>query len=427
MFLSSTLRRFRHDLVPPAGNERRYAFAIFLDSIGDGLFHTGSVVFALAAIGLSAQQVGIAMSAAGVAGFIAASTLGTVADRFGARRTLTVLCLLEVCFTLLYTVSGSFAMFTVVACLVATCEFGKGPASSALASAITTGERRVRLRAQTRSLHNLAFTLGAALAGLALAIGTMPAYYALPVCDAAMVLAEVIAVRRLPEVRSVVEAATRRTFAALRNVPFLTVTALNGVLGLYGTLIVVVVPLWIVGPVAAPAPLISALLMLNTFLVVLFQVRASKGSESLPGSVRNARRAAAVLFAACVIMGLSSGLPTVPAVLLVVVGVVLLSVGEMVHSGSEWGLAYELAPRQAQAEYLAGLEMSMAGQSIVGPAFGTWLVLTFGLAGWTALGVLFVLAAILIGPVARWTAATLARMYPPPAEPPEPGELPRAA
>ena len=428
MFLSSAVRRVRHDLVPPAGNERRYALAVFVDSIGDGLFHTGSVVFALHAIGLSAQQVGIAMSAAGVAGFIAASTLGTVADRFGARRTMTVLCLLEVVFTLLYTVAHSFAAFTVVACLVATCEFGKGPAASALASAITVGERRVRLRAQTRSLHNLAFTLGSAFAGLTLAIGTMPAYYALPICDAAMVLGEVVLIRRLPEIRSAVEAATRRSFSALRNIPFLTVTALNGVLGLYGTLIVVIVPLWVVGPMAGPAPLISALLMLNTLLVVLFQVRASKGSETLPGSVRNARWAAVVLLAACVVMGLSSGLPTAAAVVLVVAGVVLLSAGEMLHSGSEWGMAYELAPRQAQAEYLAGLEMSNAGQSIVGPAFGTWLVLTFGLAGWTALGVLFVLAAILIGPAARWTATTLARMYPPDrVMPREPGDLPRAA
>ena len=102
--------------------------------------------------------------------------------------------------------ADSFAAFTVVACLVAACEFGKGPASSALASAIATGGRRVRLRAQTRSLHNLAFTLGAALAGVSLAIGTLPAYYALPIGDAVMVLAEVVAIRRLPEIRSAARA-----------------------------------------------------------------------------------------------------------------------------------------------------------------------------------------------------------------------------
>ncbi len=428
MFLSSALRRMRDDLVPAPGNERRYALAIFVDSIGDGLFVTGSVVFALHAIGLSAQQVGIAMSAAGIAGFVGASTLGTVADRFGARRTMTVLCLIEAVCTLLYTVADSFAAFTVVACLVAACEFGKGPASSALASAIATGGRRVRLRAQTRSLHNLAFTLGAALAGVSLAIGTLPAYYALPIGDAVMVLAEVVAIRRLPEIRSAAERHGRRAFTALRNVPFLVVTTLNAVLGLYVTVILVVVPLWIVGPMAAPATLISVLLMLNTVLAVLFQVRASKGSETLPGSVRNARWASVVLLVGCVIMGLSIGLPTAAAVAVVAGGVVLLTAGELLHSGSQWGMVYELAPPQAEAEYLAGLEMSMAAQAMIGPAFGTWLVLSFGLVGWTVLGVLFVLAAILIGPAARWTAATLARIYPVPAD--ESGghdDLPRAA
>jgi hypothetical protein len=285
----------------------------------------------------------------------------------------------------------------------------------------------VRLRAQVRSLHNLSFALGAALAGLCLGIGTLPAYYALPLGDALMVLAEVVIIRGLPETRAEGPPSTRRSFTALRNVPFLFTTALNGVLSLYGTLIMVVVPLWIVGPMAAPAPLISVLLLLNTVLVVLFQVRLSAGAETLDGSIRKARAAAAVLAVGCVVTGLSTGMPIVVGIALVCAGAILLTVGEMVHSGSMWGMAYELAPRQAQAEYLAGLEMSNAGQSIVGPAFGTWLVLTFGLTGWTILGVLFVLAAVLIGPAAHWTAARLAVLYPESKEPEEPEDLPRAA
>jgi hypothetical protein len=422
----AVLRRLREDLIPAAGHERRYALAIFLDSIGDGLFLTGTTVFALRAVGLSAQEVGIALSIAGVAGFLGASTLGTVADRLGARRTMTVLCLLEAFGYLLFVMVGSFATFTAVSCFVAAAAFGKGPATSALVSVITAGERRVRLRAQVRSLHNLSFALGAALAGLCLGIGTLPAYYALPLGDALMVLAEVVVIRGLPETRAEVSS-KRRSFTALRNVPFLFTTALNGVLALYGTLIMVVVPLWIVGPMGAPAPLISALLLLNTVLVVLFQVRLSAGAETLDGSIRKGRLAAVVLAIGCVFVGLSSGTPLVVGISVVCVGAVLLTVGEMVHSGSMWGMAYELAPRQAQAEYLAGLEMSNAGQSIVGPAFGTWLVLTFGLTGWTILGALFIVAAVLIGPAAHWTAARLAVLYPESEAPEEPEELPRAA
>lgn len=424
MVFGRAVRRVRQDLVPAPGHERRYVTAVFLDAIGDGLFLTGTTVFALRAIGLSAQDTGIALSVAGIAGFLGASLVGTVADRFGARRTMTMLCFADAVALLLYTVTTSFATFTVVACVAAATGFGKGPASSALASAITTGERRVRLRAQARSLNNLGFALGAVLAGFAMAIGTAPGYYALPVGDAVTVLAEALVIRGLPELPAVA-AAARRSFTALRNVPFLLTTALNAMLLLHATLVTVVVPLWIVGPMAGPAPLISALLVVNTALVVLFQVRLSAGSGSLAGGIRMARWAAAALLAGCVVIGLSAGLPTVVGVLLIGAGVVLLTVGEMVHSGASWGIAYALAPKPAQAEYLAGLEMSLAAQSIVGPAFGTWLVLTFGLAGWAALGALFVVAAVLIGPTARWTSRKLARMYPP--EPAEADAFPDAA
>ncbi|MEV7097635.1 MFS transporter [Amycolatopsis sp. NPDC051045] len=423
MVFKRALRRMREDLVPAKGNERRYAMAIFLDSIGDGLFITGTTVFALRVAGLSPQQVGLALSAAGIAGFLGASTFGRVADRFGPRRVVTVLCLVDAIALLSYTLADSFAAFTVVACLASATAFGKGPANSALVSTITTAERRVRLRAQVRSLNNLGFTVGAALAGLALAIGTMPAYHALPIGDAATVLLEALVIRGLPEARTAAVAA-HRSFTALRNIPFLLTTALNAMLTLHTTLVNVVVPLWILGPMGAPAPLISVLLMINTVLVVLFQVRLSRGAESLAGSIRLARWSAVVLVAGCVLGGLSQGLAMVPGVLLIAASVVLLTVGEMVQSGAGWGLFYGLAPQQAQGEYLAGLEMSLAAQSILGPAFGTWLVLTFGLLGWSALGGLFLGAAVLIGPAARWTSRRLARLYPPAVEA---EELPEAA
>lgn len=428
MTVGRAVRRTRDNLVPAAGNERRYATGVFLDSIGDGLFLTGTTVFALRAVGLSPQEVGIALSAAGIAGFLGASTLGTVADRFGARRTMTTLCLADAVALLLYVVAGSFPVFTVVACVASATAFGKGPASSALVSTITSGERRVRLRAQVRSLNNLGFTVGALLAGVALAIGTMLAYEALPVVDALTVLAEALVIRTLPELRTVTAAAARSSFTALRNGPFLLTTMLNALLCLHATLVTTVVPLWIVGPMAGPAPLVSVLLTINTVLVVLFQVRLSAGATSLRRSIRMFRWAATVLLAGCVVIGLSAGLPTLPGVVLVAVGVVLLTAGEMVQSGASWGMYYELAPPQAHAEYLAGLEMSLAAQAIVGPAFGTWLVLTFGLAGWTVLGALLVVAALLIGPAARWTANRVDRLYPrePVAAEPE-QEFPEAA
>jgi hypothetical protein len=48
--------------------------------------------------------------------------------------------------------------------------------------------------------------------------------------------------------------------------------------------------------------------------------------------------------------------------------------------------------------------MSGAVQQILGPAIGTWLVVRYGTAGWLTLAVMVLLAASLIGLVARWAA-----------------------
>lgn len=411
MSFGSALIRPLRDLVPAARPERRYALVSLVNSVGNGLFVTGTVVFATRVVGLSASEVGLAVSATGVAGFLAAGTMGVLADRFGARRMMSLLCVLEGIGYLLYCFTGSFASFTALACLVAVVGFGKTPANAALVSAITSGEDRVRLRAQSRSLNNLGFSLGAALAAVSLAVGTMPAYYLLPVGAAAMLFAAALVVRRLPEIRAGAAASRRRSFTALRSVPFLTTTVLTSVLSMHASLILVVVPLWIVERTPAPHALIGILLVVNTAMVVLFQVRASAGADTVGTGVRKARWAALVLLPGCLALGLSGGAPVAPTVVLAVAGCVLLTVGEMLQSASAWAIGYSLAPAHAHAEYLGAFGMSIAGQSILGPAIGTWAVLTFGLAGWAAFGLAFVLAAAVLGPVARWTSARLASLH----------------
>src|SRR3546814_20003215 len=55
-------------------------------AVGDGTFMTGSAVFFTQVVGLSAAQVGLGLTIAGVAGFLAALPMGKLVDRFGPRR-----------------------------------------------------------------------------------------------------------------------------------------------------------------------------------------------------------------------------------------------------------------------------------------------------------------------------------------------------
>lgn len=53
---------------------------------------------------------------------------------------------------------------------------------------------------------------------------------------------------------------------------------------IHHALLTIGMPLWIAGHTTAPHWLVSGLLLLNTVMVVLFQVRASRGTEDLGGA-----------------------------------------------------------------------------------------------------------------------------------------------
>ena len=57
-----------------------------LFAIGEGTFITGSAVFFTQIVGLSAGQVGIGITVAGLAAFVCSVPLGKLADRIGPKR-----------------------------------------------------------------------------------------------------------------------------------------------------------------------------------------------------------------------------------------------------------------------------------------------------------------------------------------------------
>src|SRR5215831_4905086 len=72
--------------IPARGAGRTLALVSFIDSIGTGLFLAGSAIFFVRSIGLSAAQVGLGLSIAGVVGFATTVPMGVLGDRVGPRR-----------------------------------------------------------------------------------------------------------------------------------------------------------------------------------------------------------------------------------------------------------------------------------------------------------------------------------------------------
>jgi predicted MFS family arabinose efflux permease len=71
---------------PPSPLAGRLAAQSLLFSLGQGTFMTGSAVFFTTIVGLTAAQVGLGLTFAGVAAFLAALPMGRLVDRFGPKK-----------------------------------------------------------------------------------------------------------------------------------------------------------------------------------------------------------------------------------------------------------------------------------------------------------------------------------------------------
>ena len=399
------------------GPERALAVMTLIDAVGTGVFLSGNVIYFKHVVGLSAGEVSLGVSAAGIAGLIAMATMGPVADRFGHRRVFILLSLVQVLGYTGYLFVDGFPSFLALITFLGFVDFGKSPAREALISSSTAPADRVSARAVLRTLFNVGFSVGSGLSTLLLSVDGTTAKYAFVLINSGSFLVCAVVAARLPAIEPVPPRPGIKRLRALRNVPFLTATAVTGVLTLHMSLLMVVLPLWVLSRTAAPPTIIGLIFIANTVVTVLFQVRLTRGVETLRDGAGAAWRAAVALAVSCVLIGLAAGDRVWLCTVLLLAGALALTVGEMVQSASRWAIGVGLAPDHAQAEYLGAFNMSIAGQSMVGPVLCTALVLGWGMTGWLVLAAVLLLAGIATGPAAEWAHRRLAD------EAPQHGEL----
>ncbi|CRK56704.1 putative membrane protein [Alloactinosynnema sp. L-07] len=375
-----------------------------VDAIGTGLYLAGSALFFTMVIGLSTAQVGIGLSVAGVLGLAAQPAIGWLADRWGPKRILMALNLYRAAGFTAYVMVDDFTGFIVVAAALGVGEQAVFPIYQALAEQLVGPEKRVAMMARMRVVFNVGFTLGALLTTVAVAIGTRWAFNAIILGNAAsfVVAAALLWRIRLHGEETKVAKKSPLRLVALRDARYMAVAAVNGVLVLHISLLGIAVPLWATQHTSAPKPVVGVLLVVNTVLAVLFQVRASKGTETVGGSVRAMRIAGAALVACCALLAFAPRVESTPLLVgVLILGVVALTAGELYQSAGGWGLSYALAPNRSRAEYLATFNLGSSAQFVLGPSLVTVAVLGNGATGWLVLGACFAAAAAAVGPLAK--------------------------
>ena len=399
--MTPALRTRLNALLPADPTQRSFALATLANTAGNGMFYAVSAIYFTQSVGLSPAQVGIGLTIAGMCGLVAGIPAGHLGDVRGPRNVLVGLALAEGAGVAAYTLVHGFLAFVLVASVVTTVDRSANAVRSGMIAAIGAPGDRVRLRAYLRAVTNVGITIGAPIGGLALAADTHAAYLTVILVNAATFVVAALLILRVPPVPPNPHTGDGPRLAVLRDRPFVLVAVVHAFLALHFALLDVALPLWIVHRTDAPKWLVAVLLLMNTVTVVAFQVRASRGVETVAQGAIALRRAGVVLAVACVIFALSGSVSAPVAVTLLLVATLVHVTGELLQSAGGWAVSFGLAPEDRQGEYQGLFSTGFAATSMLAPAVLTALCVTWGWPGWLVLGAVFVAAGVGMVPLAR--------------------------
>ena len=378
------------------------ATATLVNTFGNGLFMTASALFYTRSIGLTPTQVGVGLTVAGLAALLVGIPAGHLADLRGAREVLRVLNLVEAGAMLSLLLVHSFAGFLLAATAYACVDRATNAVRQGLIASVFPPEERVRGRAYLRAVTNFGISLGAVLGGVAITIGTREAFASLVVGDAVTYALVAVLLGRLPRTEPRVARGEGGMLLALRDRPFVAVTALSGLMGMHYVLLDVAVPLWVDRYTEAPTWTIALLFLVNTVCCVLFQVRAARGAVDVRSSALANRTGGFLLAASCLVFAASDGLTAAAAVAVLVVAALVNVAGELFQAAGSWGLGFGLSPEDRQGQYQGLFTTGFSAATMIGPLVVTSTAIALGPVGWVLLAAVFAGSGVALVPVAAW-------------------------
>lgn len=400
---------------PVAGGIRRYlcpvdpvaralTWATVAASLSKGVFFSVSVLFFTRVAGFTATTVGYGLTIAGAAAVGAALGAGYLARTFGARRVLLAVTAGQGLALASYLVVRTPSAFVIVACAAVGQQAMQRTALATMIAESFTGRDRVEVRARLRVVTNVSIAAGTALAAVALAIGTRPAYMLAMLTTSALLLVSALPLSRVRGIAEPVDRPQRRAWgrSPFFDRTYLAATCLYAVMTMQFGMLTVGVPLWVAGWTKAPTVTVPALLALNTVIVSLLQVWAARGANTLYSAGRAVAQAGTLLAVAC-------GLYATAAHGAVAVMIVALTLATIAHSFAEilseaggWTLAFELADPANAGAYQGVNQTGMAVGTMLAPLVVTTTAIEHGTAGWAALAALFLITGLSTLGLVRW-------------------------
>jgi MFS family permease len=400
---------------PVAGGIRRYldpvdpvaralTWATVAASLSKGVFFSVSVLFFTRVAGFTAATVGYGLTIAGAAAVGAALGAGYLARTFGARRVLLAVTAGQGLALASYLVVRTPSAFVVVACAAVGQQAMQRTALATMIAESFTGRDRVEVRARLRVVTNVSIAAGTALAAVALAIGTTPAYLLAMLTTAALLLVSALPLSRLRDTAEPVYRPQRR---AWRRSPFLdrtylAATCLYAVMTMQFGMLTVGVPLWVAGWTKAPTVTVPALLALNTVIVSSLQVWAARGASTLYSAGRAVAQAGTLLAMACGLYATAAHGAVAAMIVALTLATIAHSFAEILSEAGGWTLAFELADPANAGAYQGVNQTGMAVGTMLAPLVVTVTAIEHGTAGWAALAAIFLITGLSTRRLVRW-------------------------
>jgi Major Facilitator Superfamily len=379
----------RRNLRPDDPVARALTWATMSASLSKGVFFSVSVLYFTRVAGLTATTVGFGLTVAGAVAVGAAFGAGYLARAVGARRVLLVTTVGQGLALIAYLVVRTPAAFVVVACAAVGQQAMQRTALTTMIAESFTGPDRVEVRARLRVVTNAFIGVGTAVAAVALAIATRPAYLLAMLTTGTLLFVSAFSLRRGRHTAEPAAAAGQRV-ADRRRSPlldrtYLTATGLYAILAMQFGMLTVGVPLWVAGRTKAPSVTVAALLAVNTVIVSLFQVWAARGAKDLHSAAHAVARAGMLLALACGLYAAATHGALAVVVAILMLATVAHSLAEILSEAGNWTLAFELADPANAGAYQGVSQTGAALGSMLAPLVVTATAIEHGWAGWAVL------------------------------------------
>jgi MFS family permease len=391
---------------PDVGPHRRFVGALAIDSVGSGIWMPLSLLYFLHQTSLSLVQLGAAMTIANLAVMPVVPVIGSLVDRLGPKVVMQAGNAGAAVAFVLYPFAHSLTAVAVLVFAAAATRFAFWGALGPMVTQITERGERELWFGFLQAMRNAGYGVGGVLAAVALTIGSDAAFQSVVLLNATSYVVAFVLMLGVAGGRAVAAGETRPGgsnggwWVAFADRGYRWLIVVIFFYALAETTLNVAMPVYFVDTLDLPGWVPGTVFVINTVMIGVGQglvVRA------MTGSVRRRVLQVAIGFTALsfVMLWAAGALTVTGGVVVVLLGAVVYTVGEMTAGPVVAALSAEAPPPEQRGRFMAASQLAWGASGAVAPLLFTSLLHRGGTPLWGGALALCLLWAVTVQVLAR--------------------------